>query len=132
MFPTLFIHYHISYYYSYITTHCPLSHHPPHHLLSHHLLYNPHTPTLYSQPLKKTTADCRNVWFNNISWLVNCTKSKPYVTILCHSTRHPIADFILQSVQGHSDDCYPFPSRMIALLFLLVNSSRPLVWFACT
>ena len=47
VFPTLFIHYHISYYYSYITTHHPLSHHPPHHLLSHHLLYNPHTPTLY-------------------------------------------------------------------------------------
>ena len=77
VFPTLFIHYHISYYYSYITTHHPLSHHPPHHLLSHHLLYNPHTPTLYSQPVKKTAADCRNVWFNNISWLVNCTELKP-------------------------------------------------------
>ena len=46
----------------------PPSHHPSHHLLSHYLLYTP-APiyTLYSQPLKKTAADCWNVWFNNVS-----------------------------------------------------------------
>ena len=82
VFPTLFIHHHISYYYSYITTHHPLSHHPPHRLLSHHLLYNPHTRTLYSQPLKKTAADCQNVWFNNTSWLVNCTELKSVIMLL--------------------------------------------------
>ena len=30
-----------------------------------------------SKPPKKIAADCRNVWFNNISWLVNCTELKP-------------------------------------------------------
>ena len=31
-----------------------------------------------SQPLKKTAANCNcwNIWFNNISWLVNCTELK--------------------------------------------------------
>ena len=30
-----------------------------------------------SQPLKKIAADCQNVQFYNISWLVNCTELKP-------------------------------------------------------
>ena len=52
---------------SYHTTSRPLSHLPPHHLLLRHLLhllYNPHTPTLYSQSLKKTATVCWSVWFN--------------------------------------------------------------------
>ena len=54
--------------------------------------------TLYSQPLKKTAADCRNVWFSDSSWLVNGTELKPsmdiqYDMLTMQSTlpfRHPM------------------------------------------
>ena len=85
-----------------ITTHHPLSHHPPHHLLSHHLLYSPHTHTLYSQPLKKTSADCQNVWFNSISWLLNCTELKPYnFYTMVSRLLVPIAIWSLHSITRH-------------------------------
>ena len=35
------------------------------------------------EPLKKIAADCRNVWFNNISWLVNCTVCMHVCVCVC-------------------------------------------------
>jgi len=40
------------------------------------------------QPLKQTIADCQNIWFNNISWLVNCTELKPAVN--CHGSLYTL------------------------------------------
>ena len=80
--------------YSYITTHHIIIHSSSHIIPCHitplitscHTIYfiTP-TPmhTQYSQPLKKTAANCRNVRFSDSSWLVIGTKLKPSMDIQC-------------------------------------------------
>ena len=42
---------------------------------------------LGKKPPKKTAVKCRNVWFNNISWVVNCTQLKPACNLAVQTGR---------------------------------------------
>ena len=42
---------------------------------------------LGKKPPKKTAVNCRNVWFNNISWVVNCTQLKPACNLAVQTGR---------------------------------------------